>query len=93
MDYKGFFIELISSFLSGSLSKEEVEHKIAMELPIDSLYKNDTELMNNCEWAIRHINEPDYWTIEAELQYYLSCLKGYEEFYVEERNRRLKTQI
>ncbi|MDY0164539.1 hypothetical protein [Desulfobotulus sp.] len=90
MNYKEFFITLIAQFLSGGISREQVAHEVAMELPIDSVYSDHIELMENCEWALRHINEPDYWTTENELQYYLSCLKGDEQFSIEERDRLLK---
>ena len=90
MEYKALFIELLSTFLSGNSSRKEIAHKIAMELPIDSNYVNDIELMENCEWALRHINEPDYWTNETELRYYLTCLKGDNQFSVDERNNLLK---
>ena len=80
MQYKKYFIELISSFLAGELSREEVAHQVAMELPIDNDYRKDIELMENCEMALRHINEHGYWTTETELEYYLLCLKGDKQF-------------
>ena len=90
MDYKEFFIKLISQFLTGRLSRKEVAHAVAMELPIDSSYDSDVELMENCEWGLRHIDEPDYWTTENELRYYLSCLKGDKHFSVAARDGLLK---
>ncbi len=92
MDYKKFFIKLISYFLSEKLSRKEVAHTVAMELPIDKVYDNDIELLENCEWGLRHIDEPDYWTTENELRYYLSCLKGDEEFSVAARDRLLNSK-
>jgi len=91
MNYKEFFINLISQFLSGRLSRKEVAHTVSMELPIDNVYDDDFELMENCEWGLRHIDEPDYWTTENELRYYLACLKGVEKFTVAERNRLLNS--
>ncbi len=90
MNYKEFFIQLISKFISGGITREEVAHEVAMEFSIDNAYDDNIELMENCEWALRHINEQDYWTTENELQYYLSCLKGDESFSVEARDRMLK---
>lgn len=90
MEYKELFINLISSFLSGKLSRKEVAYQASMELPIDSNYKEDVALMANCEWALRHINESDYWTTETELQYYLSCLNGDKKFSNEERDELMK---
>jgi hypothetical protein len=86
MEYKQLFIELITSFLDGETSREEVANKITMEIPVDSNYADNRDLMENSEWALRHINEPDYWTTEVELRYYLSCLKGDKRFSVDERN-------
>jgi hypothetical protein len=91
MNYKDFFINLISQFFSGKLSRKEIAHTVAMELPIDHVYDCDVELMKNCEWGLRHIDEDNYWTPENELRYYLSCLKGDEQFTVEARDRALNS--
>ncbi len=86
MDYKAFFVELLVQFLNGMLSRTEVAEKIAVTIPIDTEYKDNEDLMNNCEWALRHINEPDHYSTENELSYYLSCLKGEEKYDQEERD-------
>lgn len=91
MDYKDFFIKLISQFLSGKLSRKEVAHTVAMEIPFDNVYDCDVELMENCEWGLRHIDEPDFWTTKNELRYYLSCLTGDEKFTVATRDRLLNS--
>nr|WP_320010904.1 hypothetical protein [uncultured Desulfobulbus sp.] len=90
MDVKKLFIKLIAMFLSGEMTREEIAHEVSMELPIDSYYKNNVELMENCEWALRHINEPDYWTNKNELLYYLTCLQGIQQFSADERDKLLK---
>jgi len=89
IEFKELFINLISHFLSGKLNREEVAHQIVMELQMDTKFSDNTDLMKNCEWGLRHINEPDYWTTEAELQYYLSCLKGDKVYSSEERDNML----
>ncbi len=89
MNYKEFFINLISQFLSGKLSRKEVANTVTMELTIDSLYDDNVELMENCEWGLRHIDEPDFWTTKNELKYYLSCLEGNDKFTVAKRDRLL----
>ncbi len=86
MDYKAFFIELLTLFLNGSLSRSEVAKKITTTMSVDTKYLDDEELMINCEWALRHINEPNHYSTEGELSYYLSCLKGECEYSLEERN-------
>lgn len=80
MDFKAFFIDLLLRFLDGVLSRAEVAQEIAVTMPVDTNYVDDEELMNNCEWALRHINEPDHYSTEGELSYYLSCLKGEKEY-------------
>lgn len=87
MDYKAYFIELLMQFLSGVLSREEVARQVAVTMPIDTNYIGDEELMNNCEWALRHINEPEHYSTEGELSYYLSCLRGEAEYSQAERDR------
>lgn len=93
MKTEEFFMKLITLFLAGKLTRDEVSNEVAMELPIDSSYKDNIELMENCEWALRHINEPDYWTNESELQYYLKCLEGRQVFSIETRDRLLNEAI
>lgn len=86
MDYKAFFIELLMQFMNGVLSRDEVAQKVAVTMPIDTNYIDDEELMNNCEWALRHINEPEHYSTKGELLYYLHCLNGEQEYSQEERD-------
>jgi hypothetical protein len=89
MEYKAFFKEMLSSYLSSKLSRSEVAENVAYLLPIDSNFVEDKVLMNNCEWALRHINEAEVYSTDGELSYYLSCLMG-ECIYDEgERNKRI----
>ena len=62
---------------------------MAREVPIDKKYEGDVELLENCEWALRHAFEPDHFTATAEFEYYLECLEGKERFSVQERDRRI----
>jgi len=89
MDYTTFFVELLTQFLSGAISRAEVAERIAFTMPVDTDYLDDEDLMNNCEWALRHINEPGYYSTEAELAYYLSCLKGENKYSQEERDKNI----
>jgi hypothetical protein len=86
MNYKVFFIDLLTQFLNGVLSSEQVALKVAVAIPIDTNYIDDEDLMNNCEWALRHINEPDHYPTEGELSYYLSCLSGVRKYSHEDRD-------
>jgi hypothetical protein len=86
MNYKAFFIELLIKFLNGLLNREEVARQVAVTVPIDTNYTDNEDLMNNCEWALRHINEPDHYSTEGELSYYLNCLRGESEYSQEERD-------
>ncbi len=86
MNYKALFGELLKQFLNGTLSRSEVAEKVAVTMPIDTNYIDDKDLMNDCEWALRHINEADYYSTESELKYYLSCLRGEKEYNLKERD-------
>ena len=87
MDIKSFFINIIEQFLAGQLNRKTVSETIANELPFDVIEGDSSNLMTNCEWALRHINEPEYWTPKNELKYYLACLKGEKEFSPIERDK------
>lgn len=76
MDTNAFFIDVISRFLSGSLDRASAAQLVAAELPLDDVRGDQHDLLPNCEWALRHIDEPDHLTTEAELRYYLKCLRG-----------------
>lgn len=94
MRIKSFFIDVIERFLAGQLSREDVATKLALELPLDNSIGDETSaLITNCEWSLRHINEPEYWTTKEELAYYLRCLKGEREFSTTERDNALKTLV
>jgi len=89
MNYREIFIELLRSFFSGSIDRAELSHQTAIQIPIDANYEADSDLMKNCEWALRHANEDDLWTTESELKYYYDCLTGYKVYSEEERNKSL----
>lgn len=86
MNYEEYFEELISGFLAGSFDKEYVSSKLSADIGIDEIKGDETSLLTNCEWALRHINEKDYYTTESELKYYLSCLKGEQAFSLKTRD-------
>src|SRR5688572_29086184 len=92
MDYKEFYTNTISQLLSGFLSRQDAAKRVANELPIDINYDNDRELLENCEWALRHANESDYYTTEKEFEYYLSCLKGGVQFSVADRDSHMQSK-
>jgi hypothetical protein len=89
MDYRDIFLDLIQQLLEGKITRDDVATKIAREVPIDAGYEEEQELLENCEWALRHANEPNYYTTIGELRYYLECLKGESAFSTEERDRRM----
>ncbi len=87
MDYKSFFIEQLRMLLNEDLSRSDVANRIAIMIPIDTIYGDDEELMKNCEWGLRHVNEPDFYTTKGELEYYLSCLMEEREYSNEDRDK------
>lgn len=72
MDRSELFIDLLKKYFDGHLSRSEIENVILDELLPDS-YSED-RMLNSCEEALRHINEPYYWTMDGELKYFLECL-------------------
>ena len=85
MEYKEFFIEILLLYLNDELSCSEVAEKVSI-IPIDKQFNDDEELLNCCEWALRHINHDNYYPTKRELMYYLSCLKGERTFLKEDRD-------
>ena len=90
MNIEKLYTELISLFLSGDMTREDVASKIADEIDVDIVYTKNVDLMKNCEISLRHIAEPNYWTTTEELKYYLDCLKGEITFSVKDRDSILK---
>ena len=90
MDYKEYFIELISGFLDKKYSRSEIAQKITNNIGVDEIKGNHDDLLVNCEIALRHIDHEGYYTSENELKYYLSCLKNEKKFNEKERNTFLK---
>ena len=90
MDHKAFFVDVISRFLSGALDRAAAEALVADELPFDDVRGGHHDLLPNCEWALRHIAEPDYYTTEAELRYYLQCLRGERIYDSDERDQAIR---
>ena len=86
MDHEAFFIELITGFLNKKYDRSDVAETMAIEIGIDEIKGDHHDLLVNCEVALRHIDEKNYYTTETELKYYLSCLKGEKTFNEQDRN-------
>lgn len=80
MNYKKFYLDLIQRFLNHEISRGEIANLVANEVPIDCNYEENAELLRNCEWALRHMDDDTFFTIDDEISYYLRCLKGDEIF-------------
>jgi hypothetical protein len=93
MEAKDLFEQMISQFLSSVLDKEAVAKQVAKDIPLDSIRGNRHDLLPNIEIALRHINEPKFYTTEAELRYYLECLRGEKVLNELERDRAIKNGI
>ena len=78
MVVKELFIDVISRYLGGTLDRNSAAQLKAMEVGFDEIPGGQHDLLKNCEWALRHINEQDYYTCDEELKYYLQCLRGRE---------------
>lgn len=87
MEYRSLFVQLISDFLDGKTTRRDVAREMASRVPLDSIEGGQHDLMPNCEWGLRHINEPDFWTTQEELAFYLACLVGEETFSVSKRDK------
>ena len=90
MDTRVFFIDVISRFLSGELDRASAARLVAVELPLGEVRGGQHDLLPNCEWGLRHIDEPDYWTTEAELRYYLQCLRDERIYDSVERDQAIR---
>ena len=93
MDTTAFFIDVISRFLSGALDRASTARLVADELPHDEVRGGHHDLLPNCEWALRHIDEEGYYTTEAELRYYLQCLRGERIYDSNERDQAIRDVV
>ena len=93
METKSPFTELISQFLSGALDRKAVAKKLASDIPLHGVRGNRCDLLPNIEWALRHIDEPGFYTTEAELRYYLECLRGEKVFNEFDRDQAIKNSL
>jgi len=92
MNYKKLFRELIATYLEGSLTRADVSRRMTEEVPLDDICGDHRDLLPNCEHALRHMDDPDYYTVESELKYYLACLEGRREFSEVERDKAIRQQ-
>ncbi len=96
MDYKKYFKDLIAGFLSGKYTRSEIADIMASEIGIDDIDNSADEqqnLLTNCEWALRHIDEDGYYTTERELKYYLTCLNNERTFREEDRDDAIRNEV
>ena len=77
---------LLSEYFEKKLTRTDIQNLMQDNISFDTQYTSDNELLKNCEWALRYIDEPDYWTTDGELNYYLQCLKKQRVFSVDDRN-------
>ena len=87
MSYEQLYLELITRLLTGELRRDEVSDVLAKTVPIDIKYIRNAELLTNCEWALRHVSEINFFTSEKELAYYARCLRNEELFSALARDR------
>jgi hypothetical protein len=80
MNYNTYFLELISKLLAQELSRLEVSSLMSANIGIDDISGDSESLLKNCEWALRHANEKDYYTTIGEFVYLKSCLSGEKKF-------------
>jgi len=80
MNYNAYFLELISKLLSQELSREDVASLMSSNVGIDSVPSDSQSLLTNCEWALRHANEKEFYTTIGEFVYLKSCLTGEQTF-------------
>jgi hypothetical protein len=76
MNYHALFEKLISEVLSGELTRKDASAMVASKIGVDAISGGNESLLVNCEWALRHLNEPGYYTGDSELFYLQSCLRG-----------------
>jgi hypothetical protein len=57
MDLKNKFTELLDLYFQGKLNRANVASFLASEVPIDAIKGAHKDLLPNCEWALRHIDE------------------------------------
>jgi len=84
-DYNAYFLDLISKLLSGQISRADAA-TAAGQIGMDEIEGGAASLLTNCEWALRHANEPDFYTSEQEFGYLLACLQGRADFSVLDRD-------
>ncbi len=80
MDYADLFAKMIDKLLTGGIDRATAAERIAELVPIDAIAGDQHDLLPNCEWALRHVNEGGFRTTDAELRYLLSCLRGENSF-------------
>ena len=86
MDYKETFVNLIKGYFDGKHDRKYIAEYMSSQVGFDEIKGDHRDLLPNCEIALRHINEEEYYTTESELRYYLSCLMGEKIFNEKERN-------
>jgi hypothetical protein len=91
MDYRALFIHIIEDYLAGRRDRQATARAAADNVGIGDIPGDRRDLLPNCEWALRHMSEPDYYTEDAELRYYLECLKGVRVFSEAERDAAIGT--
>jgi len=87
IDMAKIFEDLTGKFLKGELDRPAVASFMAREVPFDSVEGEHSDLLPNCEWSLRYINDEDYYTTEQELKYLYDCLQGNRLFNEDDRDR------
>ena len=85
-DYLEVFSTLLEEYFDHKITRKKLAQQVATEISIDEIPGDKTSLLPNVEHALRHITEPDYETTDAELRYYLDCLRGDRSFCESDRD-------
>lgn len=82
-----YFRTTVEGIINGTVSRSEAASSVVENIGIDEISGGNEKLLVQCEWALRHANEPDYYTSGNEFKYLLSCLKNEQRYAPENRDK------
>lgn len=82
--------DLIIKYFDKELNRDEIANKLVRSIDIAELDEYNDELLNDCFFALYHMNEDGFETTELEIQYLNECFNEIRTFSRAERDEYIK---
>lgn len=85
--------DIVNKYISKQINSDEVQNHLMKNINPDEIYDiEDNKKITDCYFALKHLKETGYETMNAEIRYFSECFSGKREYSLEEKNVIIREQ-